>query len=369
MKELVSSILILGIIVCIHILFWRRFVYKVSETRSVWRIAGTIIAIGSWALITLALVSSPYGAPIAILDSVAYVGTVWSRNFLLIIILVLIIDVVRFFLKRIKSSTQETKSLQNKSARKIYLFVFTVAVIVSIINIITYNKTTTKIDLNNGISGSLPFQGRWIVGNSPAQEIPSHGTYMFGVGYAIDFIAVNDQNRTSETTSWRSMFSTENPDVFYAFGQPVLSPVSGTIVDAHNGEPDHKARRSLVAHLPYILGEASRINDGVDAIAGNYVIIKPDKSDVYIGIVHLQLDSVQVTKGQHISKGEHIGNCGNSGNSTQPHIHIQAMDSTDLSIAKGVPLYFDSFSSWNSGKKDWIRHKKAIPDADSVVTP
>lgn len=369
MKEFVTSILILGIIACIHILLWRRLVYKVSEKKSVWCIAGTIIVIGSWILITLALVSSPYGAPIASLDYAAYIGTVWLRNFLLIIVLVIIIDVVQFLVKSMKEPTQESRSLQNKVTRKIYLFLFTLAVIFSIFKTINYNKSTMEIDFDNSISGSLPFYGRWIVGNSPADEIPSHGTDMFGVGYAIDFIAVNDQNRTSDIISWRSMLSTENPNVFYAFGQPVLSPVSGTIVDVHNGEPDHKARRSLITHLPYLLSEASRINDGVSAIAGNYVIIKSDESDIYIGIVHLQIDSVQVWKGQHISKGKHIGNCGNSGNSTQPHIHIQAMDSVDLLVAKGVPLYFDSFSSWDSGKKDWIKQNKTIPNADSIVTP
>lgn len=368
MKELISSILILGILCYLHILFWHHFVYKVSEKKTVWRIVGTIVTICSWSIITLALVSSPYGAPLAILDSVAYVGTVWLRNFI-IIILVLVIDIIRFKIKHMKSTTQETKTLQNKSTRAVCLVVLSAAVIVTMINIITYNNSKMKIDLNDGVSGTLPFHGRWIVGNSPAQEIPSHGTDMFGVGYAIDFIAINEQNRTSESISWRSMFTTEKPEVFYAFGQQVLSPVSGTIVAIHDGEPDHEARRSLIAHLPYILGEASRINAGVNSIAGNYVIIEPDETGAFIGIVHLQLDSIQVTEGQHISKGEHIGNCGNSGNSTQPHIHIQAMDSTDLSIAKGIPLYFDSFLQWNSEKKDWIKHTKEIPDADSIVTP
>lgn len=55
------------------------------------------------------------------------------------------------------------------------------------------------------IIGSLPFTGRWLVGSTPAKRIPSHGTDMFGVGYAIDFIAVDEQNRTSSSTSWRTL--------------------------------------------------------------------------------------------------------------------------------------------------------------------
>lgn len=40
----------------------------------------------------------------------------------------------------------------------------------------------------NYIIASLPFHGRWIVGATPENKIPSHGTHLFGVGYAYDFI-------------------------------------------------------------------------------------------------------------------------------------------------------------------------------------
>jgi len=40
--------------------------------------------------------------------------------------------------------------------------------------------------------GSLPFTGRWLVRYSPAQQVTSHGAHMFGLGYALDFIAVDE---------------------------------------------------------------------------------------------------------------------------------------------------------------------------------
>ena len=217
--------------------------------------------------------------------------------------------------------------------------------------------------------GSLPFTGRWLVGASPAGRVPSHGTDMFGVGYAIDFITVDERNRTSPTISWRTLIATEPPELFYAFGQPVLSPVSGIVVTAHDGEPDNVARRSLLTIIPYILSQAARIRSGVKAIAGNYVIIAPDDSEAYLAIVHLQYGSVQVVQGERISEGQHLGNCGNSGNSTQPHIHIQAMSSTDLSAAQGVPLYFRRFTQWDPGSNNPRVREDAIPDSRAVVSP
>lgn len=141
------------------------------------------------------------------------------------------------------------------------------------------------------IVGRLPFTGRWLVGSTPAKRIPSHGTDKFGVGYAIDFIAVDEKNRTSSSTTWRTLFGTESPDSFYAFGKPVVSPVSGKVVSIHNGELDHEARRSIFTLIPYMLGQGDRIRKGPEAIAGNYIIIAPDNSDSFIAIVHLQLDS------------------------------------------------------------------------------
>lgn len=220
-----------------------------------------------------------------------------------------------------------------------------------------------------GVIGSLPFTGRWLVGSTPAKRVPSHGTDMFGVGYAIDFIAVDEQNRSSSSKSWRTLLGAESPEIFYAFGLPVVSPVSGKVVSVHNGEPDHEARRSILTLIPYMLGQGARIRKGPETVAGNYVLIAPDDSDVFIAIVHLQLNSLVVEEGQHISEGQHIANCGNSGNSTQPHIHIQAMNSTDFSITKGIPLYFRKFSQWKKGDSELKTRETAFPDAATIVSP
>lgn len=69
----------------------------------------------------------------------------------------------------------------------------------------------------------LPFQGRWLARNSPARRVPSHGTHLFGLTYAIDFIAVHDNGRSAPRT-WRTLLSVEPPEAFRGFGERILAP-------------------------------------------------------------------------------------------------------------------------------------------------
>jgi hypothetical protein len=89
----------------------------------------------------------------------------------------------------------------------------------------------------------LPFRGRWVTQNSPARRVPSHGTDLFGVTYAIDFVAVDGHGRSAPLT-WRSMLTTEPPHLFRGFGLQILTPEGGVVVEVHDGEVDHEARRS-----------------------------------------------------------------------------------------------------------------------------
>ena len=47
---------------------------------------------------------------------------------------------------------------------------------------------------------AYPFSGRWLVQNSPANRVPSHGTASFATSYAIDFVPVGYDGRTARVT-------------------------------------------------------------------------------------------------------------------------------------------------------------------------
>jgi murein DD-endopeptidase MepM/ murein hydrolase activator NlpD len=212
---------------------------------------------------------------------------------------------------------------------------------------------------------ALPFRGRWLAQMSPARRVPSHGTHLFATTYAIDFVAVRGR-RTANAVDWRTVLSVEPPERFVGYGQPILAPASGRVAAVHDGEPDHGARRSPLALFPYALTQASRVRQGPAAIAGNHVILELD-GGAYVLLAHLRAGSLRVAAGDRVVTGQELGACGNSGNSTQPHVHIQAMDSVDPYRARGVPLAFRSYQTWPRGAVQARRVEQGLPDNGDVV--
>ena len=211
---------------------------------------------------------------------------------------------------------------------------------------------------------ALPFRGTWIVQNSPARRVPSHGTHLFATTYAIDFVAVRGR-RTATTRDWRTLLSPEPVDRFLGFGQPILAPAAGRVVAVHDGEPDHAARRSQLALIPYALTQAARVRGGAGAIAGNHVILERADGG-HVVLAHLRAGSVRVGPGETVVVGQELGRCGNSGNSTQPHLHIQVMDSPDPFTARGLPVAFRDYRTWpRSG--DPVVVARGVPGEAEVV--
>jgi murein DD-endopeptidase MepM/ murein hydrolase activator NlpD len=71
-----------------------------------------------------------------------------------------------------------------------------------------------------------------------------------------------------------------------------------------------------------------------------------------VALVHLRKGSLLVRPGDPVAVGQPVAACGNSGNSTQPHVHVQVMDSTDLLAARGLPMAFRSYLAWPKGAKE-----------------
>lgn len=189
---------------------------------------------------------------------------------------------------------------------------------------------TTPIDVD------YPFTGDWLVQNSPADRVPSHGTELFASSYAIDFVPVVGGRSAPFTV--RSLFRPEEAERFPGFGRSVLAPANAIVLATHDQEPDHAAYRGIPS-IGYALTQRSRIAQGWQALAGNHVILQ--SGPIYIALCHLQRASILVRPGQHMRSGDQIGRCGNSGNSTEPHLHVQAFDNPNVELAHPVALTFN----------------------------
>jgi murein DD-endopeptidase MepM/ murein hydrolase activator NlpD len=183
----------------------------------------------------------------------------------------------------------------------------------------------------------LPFSGRWLAQNSPADRVPSHGTRLFATSYAIDFVPVDERGRSAPVT-WRTLVRPEAPELFLGYGRPITAPIDGVVVGVHDGEIDHSAFRGIPS-LFYAATQQGRVATGWEALAGNHVLVEAAPRAV-VALCHLRRGSIAVSVGQTVRRGDALGECGNSGNSTEPHVHLQAMDGADPSTARPLPIVF-----------------------------
>ncbi|MFJ3969553.1 M23 family metallopeptidase [Streptomyces parvus] len=186
-----------------------------------------------------------------------------------------------------------------------------------------------------------PVTGRWTALNSPADKVPSHGTHVYGQTYAIDIVA--DPETGEGEPPARPAFRWFWPlfrrnRAFPAFGAPLLAVADGTVVTASDGQRDHLSRNSLPGLVYLMLIEGTvRSYLGARRIVGNHVIL--DLGDgTYAVYAHVRRGSLRVKAGDTVRAGQQIGGVGNSGNSSEPHLHFQLMDSPDLDGARGVPF-------------------------------
>ncbi len=133
--------------------------------------------------------------------------------------------------------------------------------------------------------------------------------------YAYDLLMV------SEGSSHRG--DPKDNESYFIFGKEVIAPCAGRIVRVVNGIADN------------IPGELNPVQH-----AGNHVILRTDNEE-YIVLAHLMLDSIVVEEGQDVQQGELLGLCGNSGNSTEPHLHLSLQNTLEEEEATGARLYFD----------------------------
>ncbi|MFF2412441.1 peptidoglycan DD-metalloendopeptidase family protein [Streptomyces sp. NPDC058092] len=380
---LLNAALILSVLAAVHWYLYRRLVKDVSRAGSPWRRIGTVLVWLLSATTAFVLVAGPAEPPFEVGSLADRAASAWLPVLLYLTLALLLGELVRPLLRRALARRSarsadgpgEASGAAEPGDRSRRLFVArTVAIGATTLAAGgaaagRSGGSPSQGPGGQGVELSMPFTGLWRARNSPARKVPSHGTDLLGSRYAIDFIAVDDKHRTAGSRSWRTFLATEPPELFHAFGLPVLAPVGGTVVAVHDAEPDHEGRRSQLALVPYMLGQASRLRRGANGVAGNHLIISLSESGPFVALAHLKAGSVRVSVGRRVVEGQHIADCGNSGNSTQPHVHMQAMDSADISVARGLPMLFRHFREWPSGPEHFRVRARTVPEEEAVVEP
>lgn len=141
---------------------------------------------------------------------------------------------------------------------------------------------------------------------------------------------------------------------YLTFNENVYSPNDGVIVKAKNIIKDNKHAGS------------GWIDIWTTDIRGNFVIIKHDKN-VYSLIAHLKEKSCLVKKGDVVKRGQIIAKCGNSGHSTQPHIHFQVQDKVSWYFSKGLPIIFSDILK-NNNANDFINIEQVYISKNDIVS-
>jgi murein DD-endopeptidase MepM/ murein hydrolase activator NlpD len=66
----------------------------------------------------------------------------------------------------------------------------------------------------------------------------------------------------------------------------------------------------------------------------------------FLFVAHLRRGSVAVAQGDRVAKGQMLGRVGNSGNSSEPHVHVHLQDTPHAYLGEGIiPLYFHGYRS------------------------
>ena len=181
-------------------------------------------------------------------------------------------------------------------------------------------KLPDKNSYKPQVQYSLPFDGEWYIANGGVDKETSHSWFLPSQRYAYDFFIMNNE----ETTFSGEREQLEN---YFCFAENVLAPADGVVISA-------------VSHFPNtpIIAEGQADCTASD-VRGNHIIIRHSKHE-YSMIAHLLPESICVKKGDSVSRGQVIAKCGNSGNTSEPHIHFQIQYGKSFAISAGLPVLF-----------------------------
>jgi hypothetical protein len=178
-----------------------------------------------------------------------------------------------------------------------------------------------------------PLRGKnWLAANAPSNTsahrraiVPVNGQPHIGQRYAIDWIQLGDDGNSF--TGDKSKNSS-----YHAWDQEIHAVTDGKIVEVKDGIPENVPNSGKIA-VPITY----------DTLAGNYII--QELSDGHFAAyAHLRPGTLKVKAGDSVRAGDVLAHLGNTGNSTEPHLHFQVCDAPSFTASEGMPFAIDKFT-------------------------
>ena len=172
---------------------------------------------------------------------------------------------------------------------------------------------------------SAPFHGEWAAFNGPSNSSGHRrlvrgldGHTAIGQRFAIDFLRLDATGKSFHGDSLKN-------ESYYAYGTQLMAVADGVIA---------ATKDSIPQNVPGAMSRAVPIT--MTTVGGNYVAIDIGHGR-YALYAHLQPGSLRVKVGDHVKRGQVIALLGNSGNSTEPHVHFQVADGPTFLSSEGIP--------------------------------
>lgn len=153
----------------------------------------------------------------------------------------------------------------------------------------------------DAINLTNPFKdGKYIIMQGGSNEINVfHRQSKFSV-YSFDIVRLNNYGNRANGIFPGNLYD------YRIFGTDLYSPCEGTIIGVVNDIDDNS---------PGMSNQSRK--------AGNFILIKSEDG-ITLMLAHLQKGSIIVDKDDKVTYGSYLGKVGNSGNSMEPHLHIEA---------------------------------------------
>jgi murein DD-endopeptidase MepM/ murein hydrolase activator NlpD len=204
--------------------------------------------------------------------------------------------------------------------------------------------------------------GEWVAANGPANAsghrralIPVNGGTYIAQRFAIDWVQLNDSGATFTGDKLKNAS-------YRCYGADALAVADGVVVATKDDIPEN---------VPGANSRAVPIT--LETVGGNYVILDLGGGR-YAFYAHLQPGSLRVKIGDKVKAGQVLGFVGNSGNSTEPHLHFHLSDANSPLGSEGLPYVLASFEvqgkggAWKAADKDVVEKRALeIPMQNAVV--